>query len=200
MHKTAIIVAGLVLLLIVLVAVISSVWPTQEEQFIELGLLGKNKTADSYFVTENANIDVGALSSWFIYVHNHLGYTQTISVRVKLLNSAMELPDDQEHQPSNLTSFVEFPLSLSVNQSVLIPFSWSIMDAESQNGSAVIKQLLVNNQTVNVDVRSSYSFAIDFELWVQNHGSGEYSFGWESEKGFSSASVNMWFNVNLPSE
>jgi hypothetical protein len=188
-------------LLIVLVAVISSVWPTQEMRFIELGLLGKDKTADAYFANENSNIDVGTLSSWFIYVHNHLGYAQNVSVRVKLLNSTMEIPDDQENQPSNMTSFVAFPLSLSVNQSVLIPFAWSIMDAEVHNGSAVINQLLVNNQPINIDalISMNRSFVMVFELWVQEDGSEEYVFSWESEKGLSSASVNMWFNVVFPS-
>jgi uncharacterized membrane protein len=201
MHKTVIIIAGLVLLLIVIVAVISSVWPTQEERFIELGLLGKDKTANAYFFNENSDINVGILSSWFIYLHNHLGYAQNVSVRVKLLNSIMELPDDQENKPSNLTSFVAFPLSLSVNQSVLIPFSWSIMDAEAHNGSVVIDQLLVNDQPVNIDtlISMNHSFIMVFELWVQDNSSEEYVFGWESEKGLSSASVNMWFNVVIPS-
>jgi hypothetical protein len=200
MNKTVIIVAGLILLLIVLVAVISSVWPTQEERFIELGLLGKDKTAEAYFDNESSSINVGTLSSWFIYVHNHFGYAQTVSVRVKLLNSTIELPDNQEHQPSNSNSFVAFPLPLSVNESVLIPFSWSIMNAEIQNGSAVINQLLISNKTVNVNLSSiNSSFIIVFELWVQNKVSGEYSFGWESGKGLSSASVYMWFKVSLPS-
>ena len=199
MNKTVVIFAGLVLMLIVLVAVISSVWPTQEERFIELGLLGKDKTADAYFANENANINVGTLNNWFIYVHNHLGYAQNVIVKAKLLNSAMELPNDRIHEPSNLTSFVEFPLSLSVNQSVLIPFSWSILGAEIQNGSAVIKQILVNNQTVNTDLDSmNYSFVIVFEIWVQNKVSEEYNFSWESGNDLSSASIYMWFNMSLP--
>ena len=201
MHKTVIIIAGLVLVLIIIVAVISSVWPTQEERFIELGLLGKDKTANAYFSNENSDINVGTLSSWFIYLHNHLGYAQNVSVRVKLLNSTAELPDDQENKPSNLNSFVAFPLSLSVNQSVLVPFSWSILNAEEHNGSVVIDQLLVNNQPVNIDALLSmnHSFIMVFELWVQDNSSEEYVFGWESEKGLSSASVNLWFNVVFPS-
>jgi hypothetical protein len=107
-------VAGLVLLLIIVVAVIGSVWPTQEEWFIELGLFGRNKTADAYFANADSTVDVGALNSWFIYVHNHMGAVQDVSVRARLLNSTMELPDDREHQPSNAASFAEFPLSLSV--------------------------------------------------------------------------------------
>ena len=185
MHKTVVTIAGLVLMLIVIVTVISSVWPPQEEQFIELGLLGKDKTADAYFANENASINVGTQNSWFIYLRNHLGYAQNVSVRAKLLNSTMGLPDDQKNQPSNLTSFVAFPLSLSVNQSRLVPFSWSILDAAVHNGSAVIDQLLVNNQPVNIDAFSmNHSFVMVFELWVQDSTSKEYVFGWESERDY----------------
>ena len=191
---------GLICLLIIIVAMISSVWPAEEERFIELGLLGKNKTADAYFTSENALINVGELNNWFIYVHNHIGTAQNVSVSARLLNSSMELPNDREHQPSNATSFVTFPFSLSLNQSMLIPFSWSIMDGKNQNDSVVITQLLVNNQTINIDALSStnHSFIIVFELWIQNRISGEYAFSWESGEGLSSASVNMSFNVNLP--
>jgi hypothetical protein len=189
---------GLVLLLITIVAVIGSVWPTQEERFIELGLLGKNKTASAYFANEDATVDVGSLNNWFIYVHNHLGTEQTVSLRAKLLNSTMELPDDQKHQPSSVTSFAEFPLSLSVNETVLVPFSWRIMDAEAQNGLAVIKRLMVNDQPFDVDTIASAnsSFRIVIELWVQDADSGNYKFGWESKEGFSSASIYMGFNLN----
>jgi hypothetical protein len=197
-HKPALAVAGLVLLLIVIVAMISSVWPSQEEWFLELGLLGKDKTADAYFANSNSAVDVGALNSWFIYVHNHMGAVQDVSVRAKLLNSTMELPNDREHQPSSAVSFAEFPLSLSVNETVLIPFSWSIMEVEGQNGSTVIKRLMVNEQLVAVDISApaNSSFRIIIELWVKDWVSGEYKFGWESKEGFSSASIYMRFKLN----
>jgi hypothetical protein len=197
-HKPVLIAAGLVLLLIVIVAVISSVWPTQEKRFIELGLLGKNKTAEAYFANANSTVEVGALNSWFIYVHNHMGAVQYVSVRAKLLNSTMEPPNDQEHQPSNATSFAAFPLSLSANETVLVPLSWSIMEAEAQNGSTLIKRLMVNEQPVDVDVSASVnsSFRMVFELWVYDQSSHEYRFGWGSGEEFSSASIYMWFGLN----
>ena len=196
-HKPALILAGLVCLLIVIVAVIASVWPTQEEWFFELGLLGKDKTADAYFTNVHSIVDVGEVNSWFIYVHNYIGAVEDVSVRVKLLNSTIELPDNREHQPSNAISFAEFPSSLSVNETVLIPFSWSILDTETQNGSTVIKRLMVNEQPVDVRVSESVisSFWVVFELWVQDRKSGEYEFGWESKEGFSSASIYMGFKL-----
>ena len=126
-RKTTIVVASLVLLLIVTTAVIVSIWPTQEESFFELGLLGKDKSADSYFSGSNSTVDVGDTNGWFIFVHNHMNQKQNIIVKVKLLNSTMTLPDDKTNQPSNVASFVSFPLSLSLNQTMLVPFYWNVI-------------------------------------------------------------------------
>ena len=192
------IVAGLICVLIVIVAVISSVWPMQEDYFFELGLLGKNKTADNYFVDIHSTVDLGIPNSWFFYVHNHMGTTQEVSIRAKLLNYTMELPDDQKHQPSPVPSFADFPLSISNNETVLIPFSWSIMEIKIENNSTVIKRLIVNEVPVEVSVSDSLnsSFRITVELWVKDPDSGIFIFGWESKEGFSSASNFMEFILN----
>ena len=47
-HKTVLVISGLLCLLIIVLAFAASVWPKQENTFIELGLLGKDKTADAY--------------------------------------------------------------------------------------------------------------------------------------------------------
>ena len=199
-HGFALAIGALVLLLILVVAGISAFWPSYEERFFELGLLGKDKTAESYFQEGNSTLDVSSKVNWYIYVYNHMGNAQNVDVKVKLINSTMELPDDREHEPSLLEALVDFPLSLSVNETVFVPFSWSILEADYQNGSTVLKRLMVNDQMVEVDVpvSSDSSFYIVFELWVYDQVSHEYKFGWGSEKGFFSASLNMGFRVNLP--
>ena len=187
---------GLICLLILVVAMISSIWPTQEEWFFGLGLLGKDQTADGYFANGSSNVEVGALNSWFIYVHNHMGTEQNVNIKAKLLSSAMELPDDQNHLPSNVTAFAEFPLSLSVNETVVLPFFWTIMQEERQNNSNIINSLVVNNKQFKVGISdSASSFVLVFELWVQNSDIGADMFGWESRNGLSSASINMGFKV-----
>lgn len=193
-------VVGLVLFLIIFVAIIGSSWPTQEETFIELGLLGKDKTADSYFANEKGIVDVGALNSWYVYVHNHMGDMADVNVRAKLVNSILEMPDNRKHKPSDSASFAEFPLSLSVNETALLPFNWSIMKVEAQNGSIIVKSLLVNKQLIDVSVPVDSSLRIVLELWVRDRVSGEYKFGWESKAGFSSASIYMGFEINSNSE
>jgi hypothetical protein len=188
--------------LIIVVAVISAFWPKYEERFFELGLLGKDKKAEGYYPNDNSTLEVGSPILWYIYVHNHMGSVQDVSVRVKLLNSTMETPNDREHKPSPYPFFIEFPLSLSTDETMLVPFSWSILEAVSRNDSIVIKRLIVNNQTVEVDVPtfSDNSFRMVFELWVYDLSSHEYKFEWKYERQFYSASTYIWFRVILPSE
>lgn len=195
--KSVLILTGLVCLLIVIVAVLGTVWPKQEKYFFELGLLGQDKTADSYFSKANSTVDIGDTNNWFINIHNHMGTMQDVIVKTKLLNSTEELPDDREHEPSDVASFAEFPISLSVNQTLLIPFYWSILEVEAQNDSSAVT-ILVNTKTVNVYLSQSADsiFRIVFELWVKNPDSGEYLFSWESNEGFCSASIYMGFRLN----
>ena len=198
--NTALKLAGLVVVLIVIIALMSSVWPTNEDEFIEFGLLGKNKTADAYFPNANAELGVGAQSNWYIYVHNHMGSAQKVSVRIKLLNSTMQLSNERENEPSSYSSFFEWSSSLYANETALLPFVWSIAKATRQNNSVAIENLIVNGQEVKVDVESifPYTFYVTFELWTFDSSLGEYKFGWESEKGLSFATLNMGFDVVLP--
>ena len=197
--KQALVVGGSVLILIIVVGSIITLWPKYEQQFIELGLLGRNGTAAGYYPNDNPEVKPGSLINWSIYAHNHMASSQYITVRVKLLNSTMQAPNDNENEPSPFASFAEFPVFLPVNGIQLIPFSWNVLDTSSQNGSIVIESLVVNGKTVNVNppVASNSSFCIVFELWVYDHSSQQYRFGWETGKGFSSASVNMWFSMSL---
>ena len=194
-HKTVLVIVGLICILILVVAIIGSIWPKQEEWFFELGLLGKNKTADAYFSNENSIAEVGALNTWFIYVYNHMGTAQNVSIKSKLLNSSMKLPDDQTHKPSNVTTLEDFPVSLSANETVLIPFFWNIVKAERQNNSTIIDGIMINNSLFEVQISDSNSmFTLIFELWVQS-SNGQYSFEWDSRNGVSSASIYMGFKM-----
>ena len=196
MRRLVLTIAGLVLFLIIVVSAISSFWPTQEKRFFELGLLGKNRIADDYFVDANSTIGVGDLNNWFINIGNHMGKQYNISIRAKLINFTTKLPDDQENIPCPAPSFSELPLSLLANETLLVPFSWSVFEIEWQNGSIVIKTLLVNEQVIDVYVSAlEPSLRIVFELWVQDQSSGDYLFGWKSENGFFSASVYKGFRM-----
>ena len=193
-------IATLVLILIVAIATLNNIWIRSEEKFFELSILGKNEIADEYYPNRNSTIEVNSQVSWYLHTSNHMGSLQKISIRVKLLNSTMEPPNDQTHTPSPFDSFIELPISLDVDDVQLIPFSWSILEAVSQNDSIIIKSLMVNDQTFDVYVStdSGSLFRMIFEIWFYDQSTQEYTFKWDSGKNFSSTSVYMWFNISLP--
>lgn len=196
-HKTLIMIGAIIAILVVAVSLISTFWPRYEMQFIELGLLGKDKLAKDYFLSDNSTVTLGTRVNWYIYLHNHIEGSQEVIIKVKLINSTMQVPNDEEHVPSPSASFTEMPLSLLDNETLIVPFSWSVTELSSQGDSIFLRQLSINNQSVNVDVStlSKTFFQMVFELWVYNKSSQEYKFGWQSSQGYSSASLQIGFRV-----
>ena len=194
-HKFFFILTAFSAFLIIAILLLSMFWPRNEMSFIEMGLLGEHRKASDYFPNEDNILRAGSEINWFIYLHNNLENTQKIIIRVKLVNSTMDIPDDQKHLPSSQTYLMELPLALSIDETTLLPFSWSILEATSEENSTNLQRIIINGQTIEVNVSDSLnSFRLIFELWVYNSSSQEYQFGWESEKGLSSSSIYMTFS------
>ena len=198
-HNLLFVIITLVLIVSISLAIISTFWPKYEERFFEFGLLGADKRAETYYSNNNSTLNLGSPVNWYVYIHNHVGSLQDVIVRVKLLNSTMELPNNEENKPSPFVSFIDFPLSLSDDESKFVAFSWSVTQAVTQNDSIILKSLMVNNQTfaVNVSALPDSFFRMVFELWVYDKSSQEYLFGWESGEDFSSASLHLVFRVDI---
>jgi hypothetical protein len=188
-------VAALITLLILVIALFSILWPRNEMRFFELGLLDKNKNAEAYFALANSTLEIGSQVNWFVFVHNHMGDAEKVSVRIKLLNSTMAQPINSKNMPSPFNFFEELYSSLSNDESVLLPFSWGISNAVSANGETTVRQLIVNNRILDIDVSSNGHFIIVFELWVYSQTAQNYLFGWRFGNSLSSASVTMGFNI-----
>ena len=196
-YKPIIILGVFLVAVIGFIYVVSLYWPKYEEYFFELGLLGKEGKAEGYFPSDDSTIHIGTPMSWNIYVHNHMGSKQWVSIKVRILNSTMQAPDDREHEPSPEPCVLEIPFSLSVDETVLVPYSWSILDAEYRNGT-VIYSIIVNNEIYDISLSdNSTRFRYVFEIWVYDELLDDYSFGWYSKGEFYSASVYIWFNLNL---
>ena len=194
-----IIVCAVLLILISTVTAFTFFWPKYEQSFFELGLLGENRKAEQYYKDNDPNINISSRINWYIYVHNYMHTPQFVNIKVKLLNSTMLPPNDRLHLPSPFPPLVEYSVSLNTNGAVVLPFSWSILNASRSGDSIVIDRLTVDNSTVSSEVYSSSSnmFRLVFELWVYNQTSQKYDFGWRSGSDYGSASVFMWFNLIL---
>lgn len=196
-NKSLFIFGSILLIFIFSVSIITVIWPRSSENFFELGLLGKDKKAEGYFDSNNSTITIDKPMIWNIYLSNNMGNDQGVIIKMKLLNSSAQMPNDRSHVPSPIRSYYEIPVVLSEDESRIIPFIWTVSKVQYQDGFEHIEGLTINDKTVNVDVMSSdSSFRIVFELWVYNESTGEYVFSWNSGKELYSASVFMWFKMD----
>ena len=103
----------------------------------------------------------------------------------------MQAPDDWEHEPSPAPHFMEVPLSLEIDETLTIPFSWKVAEAESQNSSIIVNRLIVNDQSYDVDVSAfdESHFCIVYELWVFDESRQQYTYGWDSGKEYTQSVI-----------
>ena len=113
--------------------------------------------ASGYFPNEDNILSADSEIKWFIYLHNHLETTQKVIVRVKLVNSTMDIPDDQKHLPSSQIFLIELPSSLSIDETTLLPFSWSVLEATSQEDSINLRRIMINDQAIEVNVQFKFT-------------------------------------------
>jgi hypothetical protein len=193
-----IVVSGIVILLAVWIPLITPYLPSKDEPFFELAILGENDRAEHYFPDDDPSIDVEEQVNWSIHVYNHMGKTQYVSLRLKLLNSTDKPPISAKCSPSPLPFIYEIKQGLEKNETILIPLSWSIKKIDNESGYTNIKSISINNENIEVDILDTIenSFRIIIELWVYHERSEEFEFGWESDEGKRCAWTQLWFNAN----
>lgn len=175
-------------------------WPRYEERFIAMGILGRNKRAEDYYPANGTIIKVGDLVLWHIYIYNHWDKIQNVSIRIKILNSTMPSPDDNNNEPSPIPPVSEIRLLLSENETRLIPFLWHIEEAVIHENEKIIKKLVINDETVSPNVYGNQTslFRIIFELWLFNAETGEFEYGWYQKNVHYVVWNGIWFNATLP--
>jgi hypothetical protein len=194
-HTLLIIVLIIFFLLSTLIIIVF--WPRYELEFIELGLLGKDKQATDYFFSDTSTVPLNIPIDWNIYIHNHMVNSQDIIIKIKLLNSTMQTPNNQKQIPSPYDSITDLPIFLKSNETLIVPISWSIDDLVFDSGLIILTRLIINDQKipVNISTLSDSFFRMVFELWVFNQSLNEYQFGWYSGEEISSSSIYMGFRA-----
>ena len=220
-NRIIVVLTVIIALTSVTVYVTDMYWPRYENTFFELGLLGKNMKADTYFRNDDPSLYIGTPVTWYIYVHNHMGTEQDVIIKAKLLNHTMKLPDDKEHLPNSNTPIIEYHIPLMKDETVIVTFSWSVLDAElvynyttveklvyrgedifiekEPLDATIIKSIIINGETHETSLVSYYdpNYWWVFELWVYDPNSATHVFGWTSKEGFDSASLRMSFRFHL---
>ncbi|MDQ1281402.1 MAG: hypothetical protein QG670_2667 [Thermoproteota archaeon] len=185
---------------ILVVGVLFQFYPRSEEQYLAMGILGKNQTANNYFPNGTSTIEPGTIIRWYLYIYNHMVVTKNISMKVKLLNSALPGPNDTSREPSPTPSFLDINQRLAPNETRILPFTFIISEAAVVNASdryVRIMAIQVNNVTTPVDMTAleDQSFRFVFELWSYDEKLGVYVYSWTSNEGQKPVWIQMWFNL-----
>lgn len=171
--------------------------PSRDEPFFALAVLGEEGMAEHYYPDDDPSIGVGQAVRWAVYVYNHMGETQYVAVRVKLLNSTMLAPNSKSCTPSPAPVVYEFRRVLLDNETLLVPFSWSILDVELVGDSLDVRSISVNGDSIVTHAVALYGFdyRLVLELWVYDKGLGDFRFGWGYGDEVRCAWNQIWFNV-----
>jgi len=180
--------------------VIMTLVPSKEEPFMALAVLGEEGMAESYYPDDDLKIEVGEEVHWTLYLNNHMGEAQYVSLRVKLLSSTMSAPNSTTCSQSHAPVVYEVRRVLLDNETWLYPFSWSIKDIESAVDFRQIELFSVNDNLIQTSVfaEDGYNFRIIIELWVYDESLNEFQFGWSCGDKLRCSWNQIWFNATLP--
>jgi len=169
----------------------------KEEKFFALAVLGEDGMTDHYYPNEDQNIEVGEDVHWNIYLYNHMGESQYIAVRIKLLNSTNLAPNSTSCSPSPSVVVYEVRRVLLDNETWLYPFSWSIQEIEQINDFVQINLLAINNDyfKTHAFAKDGNNFRFILELWIFNESLQEFQFSWIYNDKSRCAWNQIWFKA-----
>lgn len=170
---------------------------SRDEPFFALGILGKEGKAEHYYPGGDPNIEVGEQVYWVIYLYNHMGGPRYVALRFKLLNSTMPSPEADGGAPSRAPAFIEVRRVLANNETILLPFSWSIEGAQVIGDSTIIRRLSAMGETYETYAvaREGHNFRVVIELWIYDERTGDFDFGWSHGGESHGPWVQIWFNA-----
>jgi len=201
-NKRTVIAVFVVLVIVAETVAVVTTTPRPQEQFFQLYVLGSNKLAADYYPQNNPNIHVTSLVSWYVGVTNFMGNVQLVEIRLKVGNETTTPPNDTSYTPSSAPELIAFDQFLMNNETWEFPFSWSITNITTTNGSTRILTTTINNETYEISdwsATNGYDFRIILELWVWQTNTSTFEYGWNSNGEMRTAWLQIWFNMTSPS-
>ena len=162
----------------------ASIGSRPQEQYIMLSTVGSDMTTKSIYPTSGPFVSEGDTLSWNVQLYNHMGESEYVEIRLKLLNSTQQGPDNVQHVPSPVPLIYEERIALASNATAVIPISINITDAEAtQGGATAIRALTVNGAEIsglNVTNDKSNNFRFIIELWRHDVETESFVYTWPS--------------------
>jgi hypothetical protein len=186
------------LLILFEMAAYASTIVRSQEQFFQFYLLGANHSASDYYPDQDTNIRLGEPITWYVGATDNMGATEFVSIRVKVSNATIKAPNDLQALPSAAPAVAEFARFLQDNETLEIPFIWSLSNVSLYQGSVHILMLQINNETYQISdwsANNGYNFRLIFELWTWNVDTANYQIGWMSGDQHKIAWLHIWFNL-----
>lgn len=187
----------LFLVLITCSPLISAYMPKRGERFLTLALLGEEGMAELYYPENDPSIEVNEVVHWTLYLNNHMGETEYVAVRVKLINSTMSAPNNILCSPSSAPIIYEFQRVIMHNETCYFPLSWSIFKVKQNSNFLNVDSITINGDIIdtNVDALHGYFFRFVIELWTYDEMLGDFRFGWNNYDEEQCTWNQVWFNV-----
>jgi hypothetical protein len=168
---------------IMLTLAYASLGPASHERFITLSTVGSDMTTRSIYPSSDSFVSRNATLNWNVNVYNHMGETEYLAIRIKLLNATQFAPDLERHLPSPVSHIYEERFILGDNATSTIPVAISLNEVLLAGGDSTIDSVVVNGKHVdrlNVQNENSNSFRFVIELWRYDVKFENFVFTWPS--------------------
>jgi hypothetical protein len=160
------------------------------DRFLTLSTFGGNNEAAEYYPREGGFVMANETLDWNVQVYNHMGGSEYVAIRIKLINSTQSGPDDRLHLASPVDHFYEARHLVPDDSTWTMPVSITIKELEIQGGNVTIDTIVINGEEIT-DLKISNEKERDFrfviELWRHDVDSGNFIFTWPSGQESGSA-------------
>ena len=189
--------------LVFLVLALAVAWvaenPARIDEFTSISVLGTAATPTAYFPGNIANVSLNEVVHWNVQLYNHMGSTQLYLVRIKLGNFTTSYgPNATSNSPSQGPILLDTYRAVQENNTLTLPFQWSISNDTSLAGTTTIQAMTINNSVLNgirVSSREGAGFRIVIELWTYDLQTHDFVFSFTSYGSLYSVFDQVWFNA-----
>lgn len=161
----------------------ASLGTTPHERFITLSTVGSDMTTRSIYPSSNAFVGRGEALNWNVRVYNHMGDTEYVAIRVKLLNATQFGPEEALHLPSPVNHVYEEKRILADNATMTVPLGIILKDVSVAAGDSKITSISINGKDIEglaVSNDNSNSFRFIIELWRYDTKFEDFVYTWPS--------------------
>ncbi len=186
---------GFIIIVFIVFPFQNSYLNVDDNSFIALAVLGQDGLAEEYYPNDNLNVSKGVPIKWNIHLFNHMGDVQYVKIVVKILGNNVLPSNISNFTPSPSPVIFEYSKVLLDNETIMMPFKWSVVKVERNEEILNITKIRINENTLNVNITSNENekLGIKFELWIYNISTKKFEFTLSEDNIEKSVWTQFWF-------